>query len=130
MTPPSASTGRSDSTRRIPRQAGPGPGMSRRALPITRRTQTTAGISSSSSLEPVARVAASRCETVRIDISENPLEYPFQALLRERSPYVRFTHTDRACAVLCLDCAGKRGNIGGFAPPITIGHFLLYFPAA
>ena len=79
--------------------------------------------------EAVARVAGSGCETVRIDIGENPLEYPFQALLRERRPYVRFTHTGRACAVLCLDCAGKRGNIGGFAPPIPIGRFLLYFPA-
>jgi hypothetical protein len=76
-------------------------------------------------LEAVARVAASGCETVRIEIRENPLEYPFQALLRERRPHVRFTHVGPACAVLCLDCAGKRETSPG---TITIGRFLLDFP--
>ena len=55
-------------------------------------------------LEAVARVAASGCDTVRIDIRYNTLEYPFQALLRERNPRVRFTHVGPACAVFCLDC--------------------------
>jgi hypothetical protein len=58
-------------------------------------------------LEAVGRVAASGCDTVRIDIRYNTLEYPFQALLRERNPRVRFTHVGPACAVLCIDCPGR-----------------------
>ena len=57
-------------------------------------------------LDAVDRVARSGCERVGIDISENQLEYPFQALLRERRPGVRFLHAEAGgapCAMLCLD---------------------------
>src|SRR5205823_1310129 len=40
-------------------------------------------------LESVRRTAASGCAAVGIDIGENQLEYPFQALLRQRNPAVR-----------------------------------------
>jgi hypothetical protein len=86
-------------------------------------------------LPAVELTARSGCETVGIDISQNTLEYPFQALLRERNPGVRFVHTDvenawaRPCAVLCLDCAGIRKKIARYAPvgpPVEIGRFLLF----
>ena len=44
-------------------------------------------------LESVDRAARSGCTQIGLDISENQLEYPFQALLRERNPQVRFVHT-------------------------------------
>jgi hypothetical protein len=44
------------------------------------------------------------CETVTIDITHNQLEYPIQALLRERNPRVRFQHYGSACATVCIDC--------------------------
>jgi hypothetical protein len=91
----------------------------------------------------VELTARSGCEMVGIDISQNTLEYPFQALLRERNPNVRFVHTGvenaslryapqdppRPCAVLCLDCAGIEKKIALYAPigpPIEIGRFLLF----
>jgi hypothetical protein len=97
-------------------------------------------------LPAVELTARSGCETVGIDISQNPLEYPFQALLRERNPGVRFVHTGvenaslryapqdspQPCAVLCLDCAGNRKKIALYAPigpPVEIGRFLLFLPS-
>jgi hypothetical protein len=96
-------------------------------------------------LPAVELTARSGCETVGIDISQNPLEYPFQALLRERNPGVRYVHTGvenasarygatdppRPCAVLCLDCAGIEKKIALYAPigpPVEIGRFLLFLP--
>jgi len=75
---------------------------------------------------------------VGIDIARNQLEYPFQALLRERNPAVRFWHVGvdhpaRPCAVFCPDCAGvpgKTDSYGYVGPPIEIGHFLLFLPPA
>jgi len=81
--------------------------------------------------------------TVGIDISQNPLEYLFQALLRERNPAValhthgrgerlaalRSKNPPRPCAVLCLDCAGIEKKVALYAPigpPIEIGRFLLF----
>ena len=75
-------------------------------------------------LESVDRTARSGCTAVGLDISENQLEYPFQALLRERNPQVRFVHTGVAnasaryvgadtlhpCAVWCPDCIGNRAE--------------------
>jgi hypothetical protein len=80
---------------------------------------------------------------VGIDISRNQLEYPFQALLLERNPNVRFVHTGvenasaryypakqpRVCAVFCPDCAGladKVAQYSGVGAPITLEHFLLF----
>jgi len=92
-------------------------------------------------LQAAGRVAQSDCATVGLDISENQLEYPFQALLRERLPAVRFVHTGvenasarystgapHPCAVLCLDCAGNAKKLALYAPsgqPMAIGRFLL-----
>lgn len=70
-------------------------------------------------------------------------EYPFQALLRERAPDVRFVHVGvgnasaryssgeeaRVCAVLCPDCAGVEGKAAqysGVGPAAEIGRFLLF----
>ena len=83
-------------------------------------------------LEAVERVAQSGCGLVGIDISENQLEYPFQALLRERRPGVRFVHTEAGgspCAVLCMDCILNQEKIAKYAvvgTPIEIGRFLLF----
>ena len=80
-------------------------------------------------LEAVARVAASGCHTVRIDIRENKLEYPFQALLRERDPRVRFTPRRPGLrGVVSRLCRAAGGQRAGLGRPITIGNFLLYFP--
>jgi hypothetical protein len=82
--------------------------------------------------EAVAQVAAGGCTNVGIDITENQLEYPFQALLRERNPAVRFSHPvagTRPCAVLCLDCIGNQQKLAlyrGVGPPVEIGRFLLF----
>ena len=94
-------------------------------------------------LESVDRTARSGCTRVGLDISENQLEYPFQALLRERNPAVRFVHTGVVnasaryadtsaappCAVLCPDCIDNQGKIARyreFGAPIEIGRFLLF----
>jgi len=71
----------------------------------------------------------SGCDRVAIDVTENQLEYPFMALLRERRPGVQFAHAPPACAVLCLDCAGNAEKLElyrGFGPPRTIGRFLFW----
>jgi hypothetical protein len=91
-------------------------------------------------VEAVERTARSGCLRVGIDINENQLEYPFQALLRERVPAVRFEHTGvenasaryyreapRPCAVLCLDCAGNAKRVAMYGGRVeTIGRFLLF----
>ena len=96
-------------------------------------------------LSAVDLTARSGCAEVGIDINQNQLEYPFQALLRERHPAVRFLHTGvenasarytppdqpRPCAVLCLDCAGIPRRIALYSrlgPPVEIGRFLLFLP--
>jgi hypothetical protein len=89
----------------------------------------------SSCLQAVNRVATLNCGLVGLDISENQIEYPFQALLRERRPDVRFMHTGvpggtgRPCAVLCLDCAGNGTKVAmysGMKESADIGRFLLF----
>jgi hypothetical protein len=87
-------------------------------------------------MEAVDRVARSGCGLVGLDISENQLEYPFQALLRERAPGVRFVHTGEGyppgrevCAVLCLDCVGNLEKVElyrGVGAGEEIGRFLLF----
>jgi hypothetical protein len=89
-------------------------------------------------LEAVEAASQSRCDLVGIDISENQLEYPFQALLRERRPGLRFVHTGvgstpHPCAVLCLDCIGnekKKSLYAGYGVPRTMGRFLFYSGSA
>jgi len=94
-------------------------------------------------LESVDRTARSGCTRVGLDTSENQVEYPFLALLRERNPRVRFVHTGVAnpsaryaaagaplpCAVLCPDCIANQQKIALYkdiGPPIEIGRFLLF----
>ena len=94
-------------------------------------------------LEAVNRAARSGCRNVGIDITEYQLEYPFQALLRERDASVRFIHTGvtnasaryypplmpQPCAVLCFECADNQRKIAlyeGVGQPVEIGRFLLF----
>ncbi len=44
--------------------------------------------------EQVDTAASSGCSLIGIDINELQLEYPFEALLRERNPRVRFVHVN------------------------------------
>jgi hypothetical protein len=94
-------------------------------------------------LESVDRTARSGCAEIGLDISANQLEYPFQVLLRERNPAVRFVHTGVTnasaryaaagapppCAVLCPDCSGDPRKVALYSaigPPVEIGRFLLF----
>lgn len=94
-------------------------------------------------LGAVDAIAHSGCRLAGMDISENQLEYPLQALLRERVPAVRFVHTGvengsaryadreeaRPCVILCMDCAGNQQKIGlyrDWGAPAGIGRFLLF----
>jgi hypothetical protein len=45
-------------------------------------------------VEEVDAAARSGCSLIGIDINELQLEYPFEALLRERNPQVQFVHVD------------------------------------
>ncbi len=82
----------------------------------------------------VDRVARSGCNRVGIDIWLNQLEYPFQALLRERNPRVHFVHaptSEPVCTVLCLDCAGNESKVTTYrniGPPVVLGQFVLFLP--
>ena len=87
----------------------------------------------------------SGCNDVGIDINRDQLEYPFQALLRERNPAVRFRHTGvrnasaryesanlpRPCAVFCPDCGwlpSEADLYRDIGPPIEFAHFQLFLP--
>jgi hypothetical protein len=45
-------------------------------------------------LEQVDAAASSGCQLIGVDINELQLEYPFEALLRERNRQVRFVHVN------------------------------------
>ena len=94
-------------------------------------------------LKTVEVLAQSKCETVGIDITHLQLEYPIEALLRERNPRVRFLHTGvenassryaapvdaKPCAVVCLDCLGdtQRATLyAAFPQADTAGRFLTF----
>jgi hypothetical protein len=85
----------------------------------------------------------SGCAVVGIDISNLTLEYPLQALLRERHPEIRFLHTGVSnltrryappvpaapCAIICLDCAGDARRLSlyqGFPKSTSIGRFVAF----
>jgi hypothetical protein len=77
-------------------------------------------------LKIVDLLARSDCNTVGIDITDFQLEYPLQALLRERNPHVAFVHArvtnassryapsvaTAPCAIVCLECAGDDKRLG------------------
>jgi len=88
-------------------------------------------------------LAHSSCDAVGIDIKDLQLEYPLQALLRERKPATGFIHTGvenvsarypqpidaRPCAVACLACAGdpKRLRLyGDFRTSVHIDQFVIF----
>ncbi len=94
-------------------------------------------------LGAVQIVSRSKCETVGIDISRLQIEYPLEALLRERDSRVRFLHTGvenassryrqpvsgAACAVICLDCAGDADRArlyAAFGHRETAGKFVVF----
>jgi len=87
-------------------------------------------------------LARSDCGTIGIDIYHFQLEYPLQALLRERNPAARFVHagvgnlsaryplpvTSDPCAIVCLDCAGDEARIqkyAAFPERVIIGKFVI-----
>jgi 4-amino-4-deoxy-L-arabinose transferase-like glycosyltransferase len=86
-------------------------------------------------------IAKLNCSPLGIDINNLQLEYPIQALLRERNPAIQFVHTgvsgpaakyarpEKPCAVLCLDCAGdpaRSAEYREYGPVQPIGKFLLF----
>jgi len=92
--------------------------------------------------QAVAAVDAAGCDQVGIDINQFHVEYPFEALLRERRPGVQFAHTgvnnassrfakDRTtCAVVCMECAGIKSRMDPYealGTPRQFGRFLVYF---
>jgi hypothetical protein len=87
-------------------------------------------------------LAKSSCHTVGIDITNLTLEYPLQALLRDRNPAATFLHTGvqnasaryappvsaPACAVACLDCAGDAKRLSlykDFPIHVPIDRFVI-----
>ena len=89
------------------------------------------------------RVLGSRhCGLIGVDITDFQLEYPLQALLRERNPNVLFVHTGvtnasaryappaagTPCAIVCLDCAGDNRRLSiyrDYAVASTTGKFVV-----
>jgi hypothetical protein len=77
----------------------------------------------------VAELEKSKCRVIGIDNSRFQLEYPLEALLRERLPGVQFVHSGvnnasarykqpvsaAPCAVVCLHCEGGDWRSGSFA---------------
>jgi hypothetical protein len=93
--------------------------------------------------EAAGRIVGSGCRAVAIDIGESQLEYPLQALVREREPAARFYHAGVAnrtlryfppnrpqpCAVVCLECAGKPGKLAQYqlvGQPAALGGLVLF----
>jgi hypothetical protein len=83
------------------------------------------------------------CDTIGIDITNLQLEYPLQALLRERKPGTVFIHVGvqnvsiryrqpvdaPACAVVCLDCAGDAKRMmlySGFRTSALVDKFVIF----
>jgi hypothetical protein len=92
-------------------------------------------------LKTIEQVAASGCTLVGVDINQNHLEYPLQALLLQRNPSIRFMHVgvenasakyasgERPCAVVCPDCAGMERKVAQYSEigaPETVGRFLIF----
>jgi hypothetical protein len=95
--------------------------------------------------EAVDLLAGSHCGVVGIDIADFQLEYPLQALLRERNAEVRFVHTGvqnvsaryaqpvdaRPCAIACLGCTGDAKRLAlyaAFATSVRVDRFVVLLP--
>src|ERR1035441_4610035 len=93
--------------------------------------------------QPLAEFLAAKGYWVGLDFSGDDAEYPFQALLRARSPGVRFLHTGvenpsaryypagvpEPCAVLCMHCRGNQAKIARYervGKPIVLERSLLF----
>ena len=92
--------------------------------------------------ETVQQLSSSKCGVIGIDLSHYHLEYPLQALLRERNPNVLFVHAGVSnasaryrqpisappCAIVCLECAGDTRHLSvykDFAVSTTAGKFVI-----
>jgi hypothetical protein len=88
-------------------------------------------------------IEKSNCGLIGIDIANFQLEYPLQALLRERNPQIKFEHTGvenasnryrqpvagAVCAVVCLHCIGDDRRLGlyrDFPTMIPEGRFAVF----
>jgi len=91
----------------------------------------------------VELISRTNCSVVGIDSNAFQLEYPFQALLREKEPSVVFVHTgvgnasakyafrqrEQTCAVLCMDCLNKPtllNRYGTYSQTATMGEFVVF----
>jgi hypothetical protein len=120
----------------------------RSVLHVSRDTQYFADMTQwdnrESYVKTVDLLARSRCNTVGIDITDFQLEYPLQALLRERNPGVEFVHSGVAnasrgyapsvaaapCAIVCLECAGDGKRLGlytDFGVRVGMDRFVVLF---
>ena len=94
-------------------------------------------------LASAGEIGKSKCGTIGIDVANFQLEYPLQALLRQRNPQIQFEHTgvenasnryrqpvDGApCAVVCLHCIGDEHRMSlyrEFPTVIPEGHFVVF----
>jgi len=90
-----------------------------------------------------AEIQKSGCGVIGIDIANFQLEYPLQALLRERNPQIKFEHTgvenassryrqpvDSApCAAVCLHCIGDEHRLSlyrEFPTAVPEGRFAVF----
>jgi hypothetical protein len=95
-------------------------------------------------VKTVDLLARSQCATIGIDITDLQLEYPIQAILRERNPGTRFIHSGvrnvsnryrqviaaPPCAVVCLDCAEDAKRLAlyrDFSRSVPIDRFVVFF---
>ncbi len=93
----------------------------------------------------VDRISADGCEVVGVDTTQFQLEYPFEALLLERGPGVRFVHAgvknasarfakalpEKPCAIMCLLCGPiphKRDEYREYPRVTEVGASLVFFP--
>ena len=91
----------------------------------------------------VDMLAGMDCRTIGIDITNFQLEYPLQALVRERMPDSVFVHTGvenasaryppavsaPPCAVVCLDCiddAKRLAEYSDFSASTTMDRFVIF----